>query len=73
MEAVTCNKLFPRKVIEAGREEVAEDPRRPELYRLWILNRILEWSPSQRFYRANPNFDYMFSCDELSFFPSLYF
>ena len=36
MEAVTCNKLFPRKVIEAGMEEVAEDPRRRDLYRLWM-------------------------------------
>ena len=35
-EAVTCNKLFPRKVIEAGMEEVAEDPRRRDLYRLWM-------------------------------------
>ena len=32
-EAVTCNKLFPRKVIEAGMEEVAEDPRRRDLYK----------------------------------------
>ena len=35
-EAVTCNKLFPRKLIEAGKEEVAEDPRRRDLYRLWM-------------------------------------
>ena len=36
MESVTCNKLFPRKVIEAGMEEVAEDPRRRDMYRLWM-------------------------------------
>ena len=33
-EKVTCNKMFPRKVIEAGVEEVAENPRRHDLYRL---------------------------------------
>ena len=33
-EKVTCNKLFPRKVVEAGMEEVAEDPRRRDLCRL---------------------------------------
>ena len=36
METVHCNKLYPRKLIEAWMEEVAEDPRRHELYRLWI-------------------------------------
>ena len=36
MEKVTCNKIFPRKLIEAGMEEVAEDPRRRDLYRLWL-------------------------------------
>ena len=35
-EAVACNKLFPRKEIEAGMEEVAEDPRRRDMYRLWM-------------------------------------
>ena len=35
-EAVSCNKLFPRKCIDAGSEEIAEDPRRRELYRLWL-------------------------------------
>jgi hypothetical protein len=35
-EKVSCNKLFPRKIIEPGTEEVAEDPRRRELYRLWL-------------------------------------
>ena len=35
-EAVTCNKLFPRKVIEAGMEEIAEDARHCDLYRLWM-------------------------------------
>ena len=36
MERVHCNKLYPRKLIEAGMEEVAEDPRRRDLYRLWM-------------------------------------
>ena len=36
MEKVHCNKLFPRKLIAAGMEEVAEDPRRHDLYRLWM-------------------------------------
>jgi len=27
-EKVHCNKLYPRKLIEAGMEEIAEDPRR---------------------------------------------
>ena len=36
MEKVYCNKLYPRKLIEAGKEEVAEDPRRRDLYRLWM-------------------------------------
>ena len=35
-EAVTCNRLCPRKVINAGMEEVAEDPWRRDLYRLWM-------------------------------------
>ena len=35
-ERTSCNKLFPRKLIEAGSEEVAEDPRRRDLYRLWL-------------------------------------
>ena len=30
----------PRKVIEAGMEEVAEDPRRRGLYRLWMARKI---------------------------------
>ena len=29
-------QAFPRKLIEAGMEEVAEDPRRHDLYRLWM-------------------------------------
>lgn len=36
METVHCNKLYPRKLIEARMEEVAEDPRRHDLYRLWM-------------------------------------
>ena len=35
-ETVHCNKLYPRKLIAAGMEEVAEDPRRRDLYRLWM-------------------------------------
>ena len=35
-ESISCNKLFPRKCIEPGSEEIAEDPRRRELYRLWM-------------------------------------
>ena len=35
-ETVTCGKLFPRKLILPGNEEVSEDPRRRELYRLWL-------------------------------------
>ena len=35
-ERVSCNKLFPRKLVEPGAEEVAEDPRRHDLYRLWM-------------------------------------
>ena len=36
MEKVDCNKQYPRKLIEAGKEEVAEDPRRHDLYSLWM-------------------------------------
>ena len=35
-EKISCNKLFPRKCIDAGYEEILEDPRRRELYRLWL-------------------------------------
>ena len=35
-ERVSCNKLFPRKLVAPGEEEVAEDPRRRDLYRLWM-------------------------------------
>ena len=35
-EKVYCNKFFPRKCVEVGCEEIAEDPRRHELYRLWL-------------------------------------
>ena len=35
-ERVSCNKLFPRKLMRPGGEEVAEDPRRRDLYRLWL-------------------------------------
>jgi hypothetical protein len=34
--APTSRKLFPRKVISAGAAEISEDPRRRELYRLWL-------------------------------------
>ena len=35
-EKVFCGKLFPRKPVLVGEEEVVEDPRRRELYRLWL-------------------------------------
>ncbi|MBM3302749.1 MAG: hypothetical protein FJY85_22725, partial [Deltaproteobacteria bacterium] len=35
-EKFACNKLFPRKCISPGEEEIAEDPRRRELFRLWL-------------------------------------
>ena len=35
-EKRSCNKLFPRKCIAPGTEEIAEDPRRRELFRLWL-------------------------------------
>ena len=35
-ERVSCNKLYPRKLVQPGDEEVAEDPRRRDLYRLWM-------------------------------------
>ena len=33
---VSCNKLFPRKILFPGQEEIAEDPRRRDLYRVWL-------------------------------------
>ena len=36
LEKVSCGKLYPRKPASAGEEEVVEDPRRRELYRLWL-------------------------------------
>ena len=35
-EKVSCGKLYPRKPVPVGEEEVVEDPRRRELYRLWL-------------------------------------
>jgi len=35
-EKFACNKLFPRKCISPGEEEIAEDPRRRQLFRLWL-------------------------------------
>ena len=35
-EKYSCNKLFPRKLIGVGEEEISEDPRRLQLYRLWM-------------------------------------
>ena len=35
-ERCSCNKLYPRKCIAAGEEEINEDPRRRDLYRLWL-------------------------------------
>ena len=31
-----CNKLYPRKQLRPGQEVVSEDPRRRELFRLWM-------------------------------------
>ena len=36
VEKVSCGKLYPRKKVPVGEEEVSEDPRRRELHRLWI-------------------------------------
>ena len=36
MERVSCKKLYPRKLVRPGEEEVAEDPGRRDLYRLWL-------------------------------------
>ena len=36
LESVECGKLFPRPLVDPGSEEVQEDPRRRELYRLWL-------------------------------------
>ena len=30
------DKMYPRKKVPVGEEEVAEDPRRRELYRVWL-------------------------------------
>ena len=35
-ERVCCGKLFPRLCVEPGHEQVKEDPRRRDLYRLWL-------------------------------------
>ena len=35
-ERTECDKLYPRKTVQAGGGEVMEDPRRRELYRLWL-------------------------------------
>ena len=35
-QRVSCNKLYPRKILFPGQEEIAEDPRRRDLYRLWL-------------------------------------
>ena len=35
-EKTSCGKLFPRKCIAPGAETIAEDPRRRDLYRLWL-------------------------------------
>ena len=35
-ERLSCNKLYPRTCIHPGSEEIAEDPRRRDLYRLWL-------------------------------------
>ena len=33
---VNCNKLYPRKTLLPGKEEISEDPRRRNLFRLWL-------------------------------------
>ena len=35
-ERCSCNKLYPRKIIAPGQEEINEDPRRRDLYRVWL-------------------------------------
>jgi hypothetical protein len=35
-ERCSCNKLYPRKCIALGQEEINEDPRRRDLFRLWL-------------------------------------
>ena len=35
-ERCSCNKLYPRKCIVPGHEEINEDPRRRDLYRVWL-------------------------------------
>ena len=35
-ERASCNKLFPRELIQLGDEEVSEGPRRRDLHRLWM-------------------------------------
>ena len=35
-ERCSCNKLYPRKCIAPGLEEINEDPRRRDLYRVWL-------------------------------------
>ena len=44
----------------------------PELYQQWITSKILEWSPTHRYYTDNPKHEIMFSCDEISFLPAIY-
>ena len=36
LERVSCKKLYPRKLVRPGEEEVAEDPGRRDLYGLWL-------------------------------------
>ena len=31
-----CSKLYPRKIVWPGKEEISEDPRRRDLFRLWL-------------------------------------
>ena len=33
---IYCNKLYPRKTVRPGQEEISEDPRRRDLFRLWL-------------------------------------
>ena len=33
---IYCNKLYPRQLVHPGKTEIMEDPRRRELFRLWL-------------------------------------
>ena len=33
---ISCNKLYPRKSVRPGQEQISEDPRRRDLFRVWL-------------------------------------